>query len=127
MFRFLARRKKRLAAEKATRIANAEAAVHEKLTSEIAMIVAEAIADSEIAPEDAQHLAARAEALQRGVDLVLLKGHDAFGLALATADKPTRLGAMLAHGAVNLTLVTGTLEHPDSVADIRHGLGLPLT
>jgi len=127
MFAFFRRRRERLAAQKAARIASVQMAVHGKLTVEIAQISTEAIANAGAETEAAEAIAARARALQRGVDLVLLDGYDAFGPALSTTAHATRVGAMLAHSATNITLSTGSLEHPDRAGDIRHGLGLSRT
>lgn len=125
MFSFFKRRAQTKAAERAAIQADVDRAVHAKLSGEIAEILAAAIAkevDDSVSPAA---LEARAAAIQSGVDLVLLEGADAYGPALSGRDHPTRLGAMLAHGARNLTIVTHSLNHPDSRGDIRHGMGLP--
>lgn len=100
-------------------------AVYAKLTDEIADVLASAIAEPGITQVDADRLAAKAAALQRGVDAVLLEGADAFGSELASADQSIRAGAMLANAARNVAIITRTLDNQNTRGDIRYVMGLP--
>jgi hypothetical protein len=124
MFNYFRNRKQRRDAEQLARIAEAGAAARNMLTAQIEAVATAAIADINSDVPVADEIMAKAEAIQRGVGLVLLDGHEAFGPTLANEDHPTQLGGMMAHGARNLMLLTGSPDSPDRVGDIRHGLGL---
>lgn len=81
-------------------------AVHTKIVTELRDVTANLLNGSDD-PAERDRFLSNAEAMRRGIDLVLADGLDAFDPVLQQADELTRKGAFEAHSARNYALITG--------------------
>ncbi|MEI9994571.1 MAG: tetratricopeptide repeat protein [Rhizomicrobium sp.] len=116
---------KRSAREHAAHDAAVVAAVHAKLTREIAEVLASAIAQPGRTLLDADRFTLNAADMQRGVDALLIHGADPLGPDLAQAERHTQAGAWLARAAWNMAVLGNTLDSPQSYTDFYRALRLP--
>lgn len=93
-----------------------------QITDEIARVLESALASPELSIADHVRFSANAKAVQRGVDAVLLDDADAFDPNMERADQPIRCGAMLAHAARNLAVISGSFANPNIRGDINFGI-----
>ncbi len=98
-------------------------ALHAQLCHELQDVATSALSETP-KPSDRESILDSAEAIRRGIDAVLVDGADAFGPEMAEQDQPTRCGALIAHSARNLSILSGPLSNSNTRGDIAHGLGL---
>ena len=119
MFGFKRRAGER-AAREAAELAAVSASLRSKLALEIAQVVMTALPNA--TPSNIDKYRKNAAAVQRGIDAVLVEGADAFGADMSQVDQPTKCGAMLAHAARNMALLSGSLNNPNTLGDISFGI-----
>lgn len=97
---------KRKAQERAQAQAELLRQVHVKLVTELRDVTANLLNGSDD-PAERDRFLSNAEAMRRGIDLVLIDGLEAFDPVLRQADEMTRKGAFEAQSARNFALITG--------------------
>ncbi len=119
---------KRRAQERAANDAAIKSAVYAKMTADLQNILRMTIGGQHgggCTQAEAERFTRNAAEMQNGIDAVFLRDVDPYGPVLASEDRHTRAGAMLARAAWNMAALSGRLDNQQSYADLYRVLRLP--